>query len=175
MQVGITYSRPAYSLLIKYSRFRSDKSENLISLANKQDEKGGGMEQLDVVGLLRAVQILERNMSVALMYSGLRIPQFRLLNVLTQTGQATVTELSEKLHVTRATASVMVNELIRSGALAVVENPADRRSFHIRITDAGMHRLDVARSDVGVFIDKVSSRYTPAVIKILNEFAGMTV
>jgi len=131
------------------------------------------MEQLDVVGLLRAVQILERNMSVALMYSGLRIPQFRLLNVLSQTGQATVTELSEKLHVTRATASVMVNELIRSGALAVVENPVDRRSFHIRITDAGMHRLNVARSDAGVFIDKVSRRYSPAAIRILNEFAGM--
>jgi DNA-binding MarR family transcriptional regulator len=174
MQIGITYSRLAYSLLIKYCKSPSDKSENLISLANKQDEKSSGMELLDVVGLLRAVQILERNMSVALMYSGLRIPQFRLLNVLSQTGQATVTELSEKLHVTRATASVMVNELIRSGALAVVENPADRRSFHIRITDAGMHRLNVARSDVGVFVDKVSRRYSPTVIKILNEFAGMT-
>lgn len=173
MQIGITYSRPAYSLLIKYSKSLSDKSENLISLANKQDEKGSGMELLDVVGLLRAVQILERNMSVALMYSGLRIPQFRLLNVLSQTGQATVTEMSEKLHVTRATASVMVNELIRSGALAVVENPADRRSFHVRITDAGMQRLNVARSDVGVYVDKVSRRYSPAAIKILNEFAGM--
>src|SRR4030065_2706661 len=130
MQVGITYSRPAYSLLIKYSRFRSDKSEKLISLANKQDEKGGGMEQLDVVGLLRAIQVLERNMSVALMYSGLRIPQFRLLNVLSQAGQATVTEMSEKLHVTRATASVMGNRVTASGAPAVGENPADRRSFH---------------------------------------------
>ena len=107
MQIGITYSRSAYSLLIKYSRYRSDKSENLISLANKQDEQGSDMEHLDVVGLLRAVQILERNMSVALMYSGLRIPQFRMLNVLSQAGQATVTEMSEKLHVTRATASVM--------------------------------------------------------------------
>jgi DNA-binding MarR family transcriptional regulator len=175
MQIGITYSRPAYSLLIKYTKSRSDKSENLISLANKQDEKGSGMELLDVVGLLRAVQVLERNLSVALMYSGLRIPQFRLLNVLSQAGQATVTEVSEKLHVTRATASVMVNELIRSGALDVVENPADRRSFHIRITDAGMQKLNVARSDVGVFIDKVSRRYSPAAIKILNEFAGMTV
>jgi DNA-binding MarR family transcriptional regulator len=144
-------------------------------LANKQDEKGDGMELLDVVGLLRAVQVLERNMSVALMYSGLRIPQYRMLNVLSQTGQATVTEMSEKLHVTRATASVMVNELIRSGALTVVEHPADRRSFHIRITDAGMQRLNVARSDVGVFVDKVSRRYSPVAIKILNEFAGMTV
>ena len=175
MQIGITYSHPAYSLLIKYSKFRSDKSENLISLANKQDEQGGGMEHLDVIGLLRAAQVLERNMSVALMYSGLRIPQFRLLNLLAQAGQATVTEMSEKLHVTRATASVMINELIRSGALAVVENPADRRSFHIRITDAGMQKLNVARSDMGVFVDKVSGRYSPAAIKILNEFAGMTV
>jgi len=174
MQIGFTYSRPAHSLLIKYSTPRSDKSENLISLANKQDEKGSGLEQLDVVGLLRAVQTLERNMSVALMYSGLRIPQFRLLNVLSQAGQATVTEMSEKLHITRATASVMINELIRSGALAVVENPNDRRSFHIRITEAGLQKLSVARSDVGVFIDKVSRRYSPAALKILNEFAGMT-
>jgi DNA-binding MarR family transcriptional regulator len=174
MQIGITYSRSAYSLLIKYSMFPTDKSENLISLANKQDEKGGGMEHLDVVGLLRAAQGLERNMSVALMYSGLRIPQYRLLNVLSKAGQATVTEMSEQLHVTRATASVMVNELIRSGALAVVENPADRRSFHIRITDAGMQKLSVARSDIAVFVDKVSKRYSAAAIKVLNEFAGMT-
>jgi hypothetical protein len=37
-----------------------------------------------------------------------------------------------------------------------------------------MHRLNVARSDVGVFIDKVSRRYSPEAIRILNEFAGMT-
>ena len=153
---------------------RSDKSENLISLANKQDEKGRGMEHLDVVGLLRAVHILERNMSVALMYSGLRIPQFRLLIVLSEAGQATVTEMSEKLHVTRATASVMINELIRSGALAVVENLNDRRSFHVRITDVGLQKLSVARSDVGVFVDKVSKRYSAAAIDVLNEFARLT-
>jgi len=174
MQIGITYSRSAYSLLIKYSMFTIDKSENLISSANKQDEKGCGMEHLDVVGLLRVAQTLERNMSVALMYSGLRIPQFRLLGVLSEAGQATVTEMSEKLHVTRATASVMINELIRSGALTVVENANDRRSFHVRLTDAGMQKLSVARSDVAVFVDKVSKRYSAAAISVLNEFARMT-
>jgi DNA-binding MarR family transcriptional regulator len=173
MQIGITYSRSAYSLLIKYSMFPIDKSENLISSANKQDEKGCGMEHLDVVGLLRVAQALERNMSVALMYSGLRIPQFRLLGVLSEAEQATVSEMSEKLHITRATASVMINELIRSGALAVVENPNDRRSFHVRLTDAGMQKLSVARSDVAVFVDKVSKRYSAAAISVLNEFARM--
>ncbi len=130
------------------------------------------MEYLDVVGLLRATQVLERNMTVALMYSGLRIPQFRMLDVLDEAGQATVTEMSEKLGITRATASVAINELIRSGVVAVVENPSDRRSFYIRLTEAGTHKLGVARSDVAVFCDKLSNRYSQETIRLLNDFAA---
>lgn len=130
------------------------------------------MEHLDVIGLLKAVQVLERNMSVALMYSGLRIPQFRLLDVLAQAGQATVTEMSAKLRVTRATASVTVNELIKSGAIEAIENFSDRRSFHIRLTDSGQQRLNVARSDLGVYCAKVSQRYSPEIIQILNAFSS---
>lgn len=132
------------------------------------------MEHLDVVGLLKVAQTLERNVSVALMYAGLRVPQFRLLDVLAGTGQATVTEMSEKLHITRATASVMINDLIRVGIVAVVENPSDRRSFYIRLTELGSDKLHVARSDLGVLIDKLSRRYPEDMIRWLNEFAGMT-
>ena len=129
------------------------------------------MEQLDVVGLLKAAQTLERNVSVALMYAGLRVPQFRLLDVLAAVGQATVTEMSEKLHVTRATASVMINDLIRTGIVAVVENPSDRRSFYIRLTELGSDKLHVARSDLGVLIDKLSRKYPEEMIRLLNEFS----
>ncbi len=137
-------------------------------------KKDGGMEHLDVVGLLKAAQILERNMTVALMYSGLRIPQFRLLELLAAAGQATVTEMSEKLHVTRATASVMINELIKSGLVAMAENRSDRRSFHIYITEAGLHKLGVARNDVAVFCHRLSASHSPEAIRVLNEFAAMT-
>lgn len=134
----------------------------------------GGTEHLDVVGLLKAAQILERNMTVALMYSGLRIPQFRLLESLAAAGQATVTEMSDKLHVTRATASVMVNELIKAGLVAMAENPSDRRSFHIYITEAGLHKLGVARNDVAVFCHRLSASHSPEAIRVLNAFAAMT-
>ncbi len=137
-------------------------------------KKDGGMEYLDVVGLLKAAQILERNMTVALMYSGLRIPQFRLLEVLAAAGQATVTEMSEKLHVTRATASVMINELIKSGLVTMADNPSDRRSFHIHLTEAGVHKLGVARNDVAVFCHRLSASHTPEAIRVLNEFAATT-
>jgi DNA-binding MarR family transcriptional regulator len=131
------------------------------------------MEQLDVVGLLKAVQTLERNVNVALMYSGLRVPQFRLLDALAEAGQATVTEMSTALNITRATASVMINDLIRSGSVAVVENPSDRRSFHIRLSEHGLYRLQAARSDLGVLISKLSGRYPAETIRVLNEFTRM--
>ena len=57
--------------------------------------------------------------------------------------------------------------------MAVVENPNDRRSFHVRITDVCLQKLSLARSDVAVFVDKVSRRYSPATIGVLNEFARM--
>jgi len=129
------------------------------------------MEYLDLVGLLKAAQTLERNVSVSLMYSGLRIPQFRLLDVLADAGQATVTEMSEKLRITRATASVMINDMIRAGIVAMVENPSDRRSFHIRLTELGANKLRVARSDVTVLKSKMSQHYPEDMIRTLNEFA----
>jgi DNA-binding MarR family transcriptional regulator len=133
------------------------------------------MDHLDIVGLLKAAQVLERNMTVALMYSGLRIPQYRLLDALARAGQSTVTELSEALRVTRATASVTVNELLRAGALAAVENASDRRSFHVRLTAVGEHKLGVARSDIAVFRARLSERYGAVAIAALNDFAARAI
>jgi DNA-binding MarR family transcriptional regulator len=170
MTIGITYIQSAYSEMIKYAGRAKHKSENLISFANKPDW-GRDMENLDVVKLLKAAQNLERNISVSLMYSGLRVPQYRLLDVLAGMGQATVTEMSEKLSVRRATASVLINELIESGIVEVTENNSDRRSFHIRLTRMGAGKLEAARKDIAVFREKLSQKYSPEMIKMLNEFA----
>ncbi|HEY0635007.1 MAG TPA: MarR family transcriptional regulator [Gammaproteobacteria bacterium] len=130
------------------------------------------MERLDVIGLMRALQALERNMSVALMYSGLRIPQFRLLDRLDELGQATVTEMSQQLHITRATASVLINELIAAGVVATIEHASDRRSFHVRLTQLGHDKLAVGRKDVNIYLSKVSTHYSAEMVRMLNAFAG---
>jgi len=129
------------------------------------------MSLLMVVDLLKAVQVFEKKMTVALMYSGLRMPQFRLLDLLDECEEATVTEMSKRMGVTRATASVMINELVRAGIVAVDENPSDRRSFHIRLTELGRNKLTVARSDMTVMQDKISRKYSQETIRVLNEFA----
>lgn len=133
------------------------------------------MEQLNIATLIKAVQILERNANVALMYSGLRLPQFRLMETLAEAGQATVSELSENLRITRATTSVMVNELVRSGSAMMVDNPSDRRSFHVRLTDHGLGRLQVARNDLSLVTQKLSMRHSGPTIRLLNEFASQVV
>ena len=131
------------------------------------------MEQLDALVFLQAAQTLERNVSVALMYAGLRVPQFRLLDALAGMGRATVTEMSARLRITRATASVMINEMLEVGIVEMIENPADRRSFHIRLTELGRDKLSVARSDVGVLINELSRQYPQEMIRLLNGFARM--
>lgn len=129
------------------------------------------MAVLDVFGVLQALQQLERDVSVSLMYSGLRIPQFRMLDRLDGMKSATVTELSRELQITRATASVLANELIRAGIVVVEENQADRRSFHIHLSELGRNKLNVARSDLGVLSDKLAQRYPEEMIELLNRFA----
>ena len=132
------------------------------------------MKGLNVSDLLRAFQVMERNVSVTLMYSGLRIPQFRLLELLHGCGRATVTEVSKLLHITRATASVQINELIRAGIIAVVDHENDRRSFHVHITELGLNKLQVARSDLAVMQDKLNSQYSEETVNALNAFATDT-
>jgi len=129
------------------------------------------MLTLDVFGVLQALQQLERDVSVSLMYAGLRIPQFRLLDRLHGMGSATVTELSRALSISRATVSVLVNEMIASGILVVEDHPEDRRSFHIHLSELGRNKLSVARSDLAVLSDKLSKRYPEEVVSVLNQFS----
>lgn len=129
------------------------------------------MSALDVFGVLQAMQQLERDVSVSLMYAGLRIPQFRLLDRLDGLGSATVTELSRELSITRSTASVLTNEMIAAGILVVEDHPQDRRSFHIHMSELGRNKLAVARSDLAVLSDKLARRYPEELIVMLNRFA----
>lgn len=129
------------------------------------------MSELNMMDLLKALQVLEKRIAVSLMYSGLRIPQFRLLALLDENGPLTVTEISNLLDVTRATVSVMVNELIRAGVLVTDENPSDRRSFHLNLTESGRNKLNVGRSDMMVMQQKISKNYSGEMLQMLNDFS----
>jgi DNA-binding MarR family transcriptional regulator len=129
------------------------------------------MMHLDVFGLIKAAQMIEQKLSVALFYSGLRIPQYRLLEYIEEEGSVTVSDISRRFDTTRATASQLVNELIGKDIVSAIENPEDRRSFFIKLTSIGRNKLAVGHRDLELVLTNISSKYSEDTIKILNDFA----
>lgn len=132
------------------------------------------MALLNVLDLIKGAQVLEQKVSLVLGYSGLRLPQFRALDYIEQSRQVTVSDVSRQLDVTRATASTLVTELVNHGLLRATDNPGDRRSFHLTLTDAGHHKLSVGRRDLYGVLKNISERYSDDTIAALNEFSRMT-
>jgi len=128
------------------------------------------MQELNVFALIDIAKSMEQRLSVALFYSGLRIPQYRALGYIERQETVTVTDLSRQFGTTRATASALANELIRIGALVAVENAEDRRSFFLRLTQSGKNKLSVGRRDLQFVLDNISQRYPDEVVEQINHF-----
>ena len=129
------------------------------------------MTQLRVMELLEATQMFERKLTLALMYSCLRLPQFRTMLFLEKAGKITVSDLSRHLNVTRATVSVLVNELVKAELVESLENKSDKRSFYIRLTDSGLKRLALAKSEVTMITESLSEDICDETVQALNQFA----
>jgi DNA-binding MarR family transcriptional regulator len=129
------------------------------------------MATLQVIELLEAIQQFEKKLNLALMYSGLRIPQFRVMMFLQKSGKITVSDLSRYLNVTRATMSVLVNQLLKANIVESITNPNDKRSFYIKLTESGSKRLHLAETEAKLVEDKISRNIPDETIIALNEFA----
>ena len=80
--------------------------------------------KFDVLELLDTVQQFENKINLALMYSGLRLPQFRAMVFMEKAGKITVSDLGRQQGITSATASVLVTSLTDAG---IIEKIANRR------------------------------------------------
>jgi len=129
------------------------------------------MMRLKVLDLLDAVKLYEKKFNLALSYSGLRYPQFKALNFLEKSGKITVSDLSRYLNVTRATISVLINDLIKARLVESIDNRMDKRSYYIRLTQRGMDRLNIAKTDILLVEEKISNYLSSDLIQCLNDFS----
>ncbi len=131
------------------------------------------MTKLKVLDLLEAVRVYERKINLALTYSGLRIPQYKVIDFLDKSGKITVSDLSRHINVTRATISVLVNELIKAGIVESIKNKSDKRSFYIKLTERGKIRLTVARTEVSLVEENISNGLSLEIIDCLNNYSSV--
>ncbi len=71
----------------------------------------------------------------------LSVPQFRCLNFIARRPGSSVSAVAAFLGVTLPTASVMVDRLVRAGAVAPCTAPSDRRRSELRVTAAGLAQV----------------------------------
>jgi DNA-binding MarR family transcriptional regulator len=129
------------------------------------------MSDVDVLRLLDAIQVFERKINLALMYYGLRLPQYRVLDSLDKAGKITVSDLSRKLDVTRATMSVLVTKMQKAGLVVYLDNKVDKRSFYIKLTEAGSARLRSAEQAFHLMQKNMSQSLPEDIIDALNTFS----
>jgi DNA-binding MarR family transcriptional regulator len=77
----------------------------------------------------------------------LTVPQFRCLAFISRHAGCTVSDVASFMGVTKATASVMVDRLMRSGAVLVLSDAADRRRSLLHISSPGRAQLQTIRGE----------------------------
>ena len=91
---------------------------------------------------------------------GLSMPQFSVLMQLHHKGAFGMSEVSERLEVTPAAASQLVDKLVQNGYIVREEDPNDRRARLLNLTDKGR---DVIRQGVEEryrWMDQLAERLT---------------
>lgn len=74
--------------------------------------------------------------------SGLTMPQMVTLHILTHVGAHPVCAIADRLHLSRAATSHLVDQLARKGYVARIENPDDRRQKVVSINHKGTRLVE---------------------------------
>jgi len=70
-------------------------------------------------------------------YSRLTISQLQYIDAVHSLGEPTITEIAERLKITKASVTAGVNKLCGLGCLIKTQSAADKRVFHVSLTSAG--------------------------------------
>ncbi|MGL4238084.1 MarR family winged helix-turn-helix transcriptional regulator [Tabrizicola sp.] len=121
--------------------------------------------------LQRATRRLMRGFEAAAKDSGLTAPQFTTLSLMAGYGQASVTQIADKMGTDRTTMTRNLDVLARKGWIAEVA--AEDGRLHVwTLTDAGQERLRIAlpawRAFQAGLIDKMGNDTAEALLKTLG-------
>jgi DNA-binding MarR family transcriptional regulator len=80
---------------------------------------------------------LQKEAGVAAGFANLTISQLQYIDAVHALGNPAVSEIADRLRVSKASATAGVNKLIKRGYLTKSQSEQDRRVFHVQLTAAG--------------------------------------
>jgi len=124
--------------------------------------------------ILRATELYGRRLAKE---AGMTAVQFRVMQIVAETGRATPTAISQRMGVTQATMTALIDKLQARGLVERVRSETDRRQTNVTITARGHEVIDEAP-------DPLQQRYVrkfeamedweqALVVAVLERVAGM--
>jgi DNA-binding MarR family transcriptional regulator len=91
--------------------------------------------------ILRATELFGRELARSV---GLSAAQFRVLQIVAESGQCTATQIARQMRITQATVTSLVDKLVRQGMVVRERSQTDRRQTNILATEAGKQAIEDA-------------------------------
>lgn len=91
--------------------------------------------------ILRATELYGRELARS---AGLTAVQFRVLQVVAETGQSTPKDISTRMGVTQATMTSLIDKLESKGLVARLRSDADKRQTNVTLTAEGATTMEAA-------------------------------
>jgi DNA-binding MarR family transcriptional regulator len=91
----------------------------------------------------------------------LTFAQSNVLIVVQEQGELSLKELADALHVSRPSASTMVDRLVEMGALAREQSKVDRREVRIRLSETGQERFRQMEEEMLGYITELLTKVGP--------------
>jgi DNA-binding MarR family transcriptional regulator len=102
-----------------------------------------------------------RDMARYVRTSGLSMPQFSILMHLHYRGRCGMSDLGERMEISHAALSQLIERLVQSSLLARTEDPDDRRARRIELTAAGRALIEKGLTERNRWMDELADRLNP--------------
>ena len=106
---------------------------------------------------------------------GLTMTQLRLMYLLYQRDEQTITELAEQMHVRKPTITGLTDRLIKHKLIRRLDDPADRRVVRISLTKDGRRVLGEIEVASKAYLNRVFSNLGEArveeFVRLMEEFS----
>jgi len=110
--------------------------------------------------------------------SKLTIHQFQYIDAIYELGEPAITEIADRLHITKASVTTGVQKLINMGYVLKTQSSQDKRVFHVSLTEAGEKLIKAkyqALKEYGEFIEAAlskeeASQFEATLVKLVKVF-----
>lgn len=104
------------------------------------------MERIDscLIALRRILRATETYARELAQSAGLTAVQFRALQLIAERGHCTAKEISQRMIVSQATVTALIDKLVQKGLVIREKSSTDRRQTNIRLTELGRATVDNA-------------------------------